>query len=143
MAKSNKLEEGVLKLIYQNIDLANIGDASGLQGSSTAGNIYIALYTSDPTDADTGSEANYTSYARIPVARGVTEWSISGNVISNAIELIFPTSTGGTNTITHVATRTALTGGDLLHHGKLSTPLTISNGDIPRVLIGDFKITEN
>lgn len=143
MAKSNIQETGYLKLTYQNIALANIGDAGGLQPSAAPGNFYAALYTTDPTDADTGTEANYTSYARIAVVRSAVGWTVSGAVVSNAGIITFPTSTGGSNTITHVAVRTALVGGDIVHHGVLSSSLIVSSGNTPKFEIGDFTVTEN
>ena len=143
MAKSNIQETGYLKLTYQNIALANIGDVSGLQPSATAGNFYATLYTSDPTDADTGVEATYTGYARIAVVRSAAGFTISGAVISNAAIVTFPTSTGVTNTITHVAIKTALTGGDIVHHGSLVAPLVVLVGNYPKFEIGDFTVTEN
>lgn len=143
MSKSNTQETGYLKLLYQNAELANIGDAVGLRPSTLAGSFYIALYTTDPTDADSGIEANYTSYARIAVARSVIGFTVSSNVCSNAGVITFPTSTGGSNTITHFGIRTALTGGDLVHYGALTTPRTIVATDAPRFQIGDLTITED
>lgn len=57
--------------MFNNTDFANIGDAGGLQNSATAGSLYISLHTSDPGEAgsQTTNEANYTSYARVAVAR--------------------------------------------------------------------------
>lgn len=143
MAKSNIQETGYLKLTYQNIALANIGDAGGLQPSAVAGNFYAALYVSDPTDADVGTEATFGSYARIPIVRSAGGFTISGADITNAALITFATSTGTPNTITHLAIRTALTGGDIVHHGQLQTPILVENGDIVKFEIGNFKVTES
>jgi len=143
MSKSNVQETGYLKLLYQNIAMANIGNAGGLQPSSVAGSFYIALYTTDPTDADVGVEADYTSYARVAIARSVAGWTVSGNQVSNAVIITFPTSTGGSNTITHYGIRTALTGGDLVHHAPLSSPITINSTETPKFNIGGISGTEN
>lgn len=143
MSKSNLQETGYLKLLFQNIALANIGDASGLQPSSTAGSLYIALYTSDPTDADSGAETTYTSYGRVAVVRSVSGWVVSGDEVSNAAEESFPQSTGGSSVITHFAIRTASSGGDLVGSGALSASLTINTGDTPKFEIGDLTITED
>jgi len=143
MAKSNTLESGILKLLYQNIDLANIGDASGLQNSATAGSFYIALYTTAPTDADSGTEATYTGYSRIGVVRSSVGWTVTNNVVSNAGIITYPVNTGTTQTITHVGIRTSITGGDLLHHGQLSAPFIVNNGTVPKFQIGDISVSEN
>lgn len=143
MAKSDTLETGLLKLIYQNIALANIGNAAGLQPSGVAGNVYIALYEDDPTDADTGTESTYTSYARVAVARSVAEWLVSANTCSNINTITFPTSTGGSSTVTHFGIRTAASGGDLLHHGALTSSLAIANTDTPKFNASQITITES
>lgn len=143
MSKSNTQETAYLKLIFQNIAMANIGDASGLQPSVTVGSLFVALYTTDPTDSDTGTEATYTSYARIGVVRSVAGFTVSGNAVTNAAVVTFPTSTGGSSTITHFAIRTAITGGDLVGSGLLSSPLSVTNGDTPKIEIGNLTITED
>lgn len=58
-----------LKLVFQNAAAAGIGDASGLQPSATAGNLYVSLYTA-------AAECAYTSYARVAVARSSGGWTV-------------------------------------------------------------------
>lgn len=143
MSKSNTHETDYLKLIFQNIAIANIGDASGVQPSAAPGSLYVALYTTDPTEADTGTEANYTSYARVAVVRSAVGWTVSGNQVANAATITFPTSTGGSNTATHFAVRTAVSGGDLIGSGALTSSLLISSTDTPKFDLGDLTITED
>ena len=38
----------IFKLIFQNVDCPNVGDPTGLRGSSTAGNLYVSLHTGNP-----------------------------------------------------------------------------------------------
>lgn len=143
MSKSNTQESGYLKLVYQNINLANIGDVTGLRNSSTAGSFFIALYTSSPTDSDTGTEANYTGYTRVAVARSVIGFTVSGNSCVNASQVLFPVSSGVSNIVTHFAIRTASSGGDMVHYGALSASSTIGSGDTPKFNAGDLTITED
>jgi hypothetical protein len=143
MAKSNSLETGILKLIYQNIALANIGNIGGLLPSSVAGSLYVALYTTAPNDDDTGTEATYTGYARVAVVRSIVGWTVLLNQVSNAGLITFGTNTGTVQTVTHIAIKTASSGGDILHHGALAVPLIIENGNIPKFEIGNLEITEN
>lgn len=42
MSKSNTFETELLTLLFNNTNIANIGDATGLRGSTTAGNFYVA-----------------------------------------------------------------------------------------------------
>lgn len=48
MSVGNTFSLALVNHILKNTAAANVGDASGLQPSSTAGNLYIALHTSSP-----------------------------------------------------------------------------------------------
>ena len=70
--------QNVLKLYFQNVDHASIGDAAGLQNSAADGNIYVSLHTADPAGGNqTTSEATYTGYARVAVARTAVAWTVA------------------------------------------------------------------
>lgn len=140
MSASNTLETGLLNLIFKNTALANIGDASGLQPSAGDGSLYIALYTTDPTDANTGTEASYTGYSRVAVARD-TGWTVSGNGVENAAVITFGACTAGSDTVTHFGILTASSGGDLLFHGSLTAQLAISSGITPEIAAGALDVT--
>ena len=142
MSKSNLHENAYLKLVFQNIAMANIGDAAGILPSATAGNLFVALYTADPTDTDSGTEATYTSYARVAIPRSAIGWAVAGNVASNVGDVIFPVSLGVTNTITHWGIRTALTLGDLIGSGSLTGAVEIITGDTPKFNAGVITVTE-
>jgi len=136
MSKGNTFENELLALIFNNTDIADIGDAAGLQNSATAGNLYVSLHTADPGEGgnQTTSEANYTSYARVAVARSSGGWTVSGSSVSNTSAIVFPQATGGSNTITHVGIGTASSGtGKLLFKAPLGTavqgPFTAKTDD--------------
>lgn len=146
MSKSNAWENALLILLFQNNAAANIGDAGGLQPSVSDGNLYVSLHTADPGEAgsQTTSEATYTSYARVAVARDGTAWTVSGNNASNTGTITFPQATGGTNTITHFGIGTASAGaGVLLYKGAFGASLSVSNGITPLVAGGDLDIFED
>lgn len=147
MAASDSLEASALDLYFLNTADANIGDASGLQPSGTAGSLYISLHTTPgPGDAgdQTTNEATYTSYARVAVARSGAGWTRSANTISNAAAINFPACTGGSNTITHFGIGTASSGtGRLLWYGALSASLAVSNGITPSFAIGELDVTND
>jgi len=123
--------------------MPNVGDAGGLQPSAVAGNLYVCLYTSDPTDSDAGVEAAYTGYARKAVPRSVLGWDVTGNVASNVDELLFPVNTGAQETISHWAIRSASAAGDLVGSGALTGTVDIDPGDTPRCAAGLCTVTEN
>jgi hypothetical protein len=146
MSKTNAMENGMLLLFFNNTDFAGIGDAGGLQNSATPGSLYVSLHTADPneTGTQTTSEATYTSYARVALARSGTKWSVSGNAVTNIDPITFPACTGGTNTITHFGVGTDPSGaGILLYKGALSASLAVSTGITPEFAAGDLDITED
>lgn len=117
MSMTNSAENNLLLLLFNNTNWANVGDATGLRGASAAGSFYVSLHTADPGEAgdQTTSEATYTSYARVAVARSGAGWTVSANQVSNAAAVTFPQCTGGSNTITHFGIgRTSSGSGELL-----------------------------
>lgn len=98
---------------------------------------YLALYTSDPTDADTGTEISGGSYQRQPITFGAPSNGVSTN--SSAIE--FPQATANWGTITHVGIRDAVTSGNLLFHTPLDASKVINNGDIFKITSGNLSVT--
>jgi hypothetical protein len=99
--------------------------------------VYVALYTSDPTDADSGTEVSGGSYARTSVTFGAP----SNGVATNNADVTFPTSTGSWGTVTHVGVRDATTAGNLLYHASLTTSKTVGSGDIFKISSGNLSVT--
>ncbi len=135
MSKSNQFENDILLLIFNNTDIADIGDAGGLQNSATAGSLYLALHTADPGEAGTAttSECAYTSYARVAVARSGAGWTVATNTASNTALAQFPECTGGSETITHVSITTASSGASkILYSGALTASRSVSSGIQPQ-----------
>lgn len=137
MSKGNTFENDLLLHIFNNADIALVGDATGLRGSSVAGNLYVSFHTADPGEAgdQTTSEAAYTSYARVAVARSGAGWTATGNSVSPAANIDAPASTGGpTTALTHFAIGTSSSGaGKVLYKGALSASIAMGVGVIPRL----------
>lgn len=140
MSATNTFETQLLQLIFQNSNAANIGDSTGLIGSSTAGSLFLALFTSAPGETGGGIEANYTGYARKAVVRSSAGWTVSGNRASNTAAIEFGACTGGSNTITSFGIFTALTGGTLLIYGTLTASRVVSAGITPEFKLGELKV---
>lgn len=98
---------------------------------------YVALYTSDPTDADTGTEVTGGSYART----AATFDAPSNGVTQNSGSITFPTATASWGTITHIAIRDAATSGNLLFHTPLDESKTVGTGDIFTISTGNLTVT--
>lgn len=144
MSATNALETALLELLFKNTDAANIGDTTGLRGSTTPGNFYISLHTAIPDETGTQatSEANYEGYERVAVARSGSGWSVSGDTLSNAAAISFDPCTNGNNVITHFGIGSDLNGaGHLFIYGTLTTPLTVTTGVVPSFGIGTLQVT--
>ena len=133
---------GLLKLLFQNIDFAGIGDAGGLLQSAVAGDLYISLHTALPTGGDqTSNEAAYDGYARQPVARDNVEWTVTDEAVENAAHIDFPECAADPETLTHVGIGTASSGvGILLFSAALSSPLSVIVGSLPRIPAGELDL---
>jgi hypothetical protein len=147
MSASDAMENALLLLLFNNTNIANLGDSTGLRGSSSAGSLYIALHTADPTDAgdQTSSEATYAGYARVAVARSSGGWTISGTSpteATNAAAVNFPLCTGTPNTVTYFSVGFASSGASvILASGALTNSLLIEPGDTPNFAIGALVAT--
>lgn len=145
MSKGNAFENALLLLLFNNTDASGIGDATGLRGSSTAGSFYVSMHVADPDEGgdQTSNETAYGSYSRVAVERSGSGWTVSGNTVSNAGVVQFPQCTSGTETITHFAVGTDLSGpGKVLYKGVLSPSSEVTTGLQPQFAIGDLVITE-
>lgn len=96
--------------------------------------VYAALYTTDPTDADSGTEVTGGSYARQSVAFNAP----SDGATDNSADVTFPTATAAWGTITHVGLRDAVSGGNLLFHSALTASKVVGNGDTFKFNAGDL-----
>lgn len=141
MSAGNTFENDLAKLIFQAVAIANLADNAA---TAPITNLYVALHTADPGEAgsQTTSEAAYTSYARVAVARTSGGWAVSANVASNVAEIAFPAATGGSETETHVSIGTAASGaGKILVSAALTTPRAVSSGITPRFPAAALTVT--
>lgn len=99
--------------------------------------VYLALYTSDPTDADAGTEVSGNAYAR----QSITFGAPSNGVSTNSAAIEFPQATGSWGTVAYIGIRDASTAGNLLFHTALDASKTIATGDVFRVAAGSLSVT--
>ena len=99
--------------------------------------VYLGLYTSDPTDADTGTEVSGGSYAR----QAITFGAPSNGVTTNTAAIEFPQATANWGTVGWIGIEDALSGGNLLYHSPLNASKTIASGDIFKIAIGSLSVT--
>jgi len=141
---SNVFANELALLLFNNTDIANVGDAAGLQNSAGAGSLYICLHTADPGDAGTATtnEATYGSYARVAVARSAGGWTVALRNVTNTADIVFPTrSNVGTETLTTWSIVKETGGASIiLFKGLLVDPLDVSLNIAPRIIAGSLDI---
>jgi hypothetical protein len=116
-ALSNYLEEKIVEHFLRNSAVAS------------PATVYLALFTSDPTETGSGTEASYVNYARQPAA-----WTaLDGNgQTKNTTTVTFPANGNASASVvvTHAALFDAATGGNMLLHGALASSKTLQVGDV-------------
>ena len=96
---------------------------------------YLALFTTNPADDDTGTEVTGGGYARQSVT-----FTVTNDTASNTSAIEFPTATANYGTVSHVGVYTDSTGGDLIAHAALTSSKSIEVGDVFRVPAGDLDV---
>jgi hypothetical protein len=107
MSMSNYLETKIIDATLRNTSY------------SSPATVYLALFTTDPTDAGTGTEVSGGGYER----KAIT--FTDANPTLSAADVVFPTATADWGEITHWGIFDAETEGNLLYHGAFATPRTI------------------
>lgn len=134
MSKSNATETDLLSLVFT---------ATALSWAA-ATELDIHLHTADPGEAGTSatSEATYTGYAAVTVDRAATDWTVTGNTVTNDNLIQFPQCTAGSNTLTHVSI-TPQGSTQILYSGALNSSLSVSAGIQPQFAASALSITED
>jgi hypothetical protein len=99
--------------------------------------VYVGLFTSDPTDAGSGTEVSGGSYAR----RSVTFAAPSNGASASNADVTFAQATATWGTVTHIGLFDALTSGNLLYHTALDASKLIETNDIFKINSGSLTVT--
>lgn len=91
--------------------------------------VYVGLYLTDPTDANTGTEVSGGSYAR----QSVTFAAPSDGLSASNADVTFPTATANWGAVGWIGLSDAVSGGNLLYHTPLNSVKTIESGDIFKI----------
>lgn len=128
MSLSNTSETAILNQIF-------VGTALPWSANT---DLWIALHTADPGESGTAvtNEATYGGYARVTLTRA-TDFTVSGNSISNANLEQFVACSSGTNTITYASIVDSASGaGTILVRAALSSSISVSTGVQPQFASG-------
>lgn len=146
MSATNVFENGLLSLIFENANYANVGDVTGLRGSTTAGVFYVSLHTANPNETgdQSTSETVYTNYLRSggSVARSTAGWTVAAGVADNDAAITYAACGATGATLTHFGVGSDSTGvGNLFLWGALTASLVVSSGVTPSFAIGACDVT--
>lgn len=121
------------------LELKLLDHALGTASFTAPSNVYLGLFTSDPTDANSGTEVSgaATAYAR----QTITFDAAASGSAASAATVTFSAATLNWGTITHIGIYDASTGGNLLFHGAVTTSKTIESGDTFQVSAGNLTIS--
>lgn len=142
MPKGNTFDNDLVAVILNATAIANIVDNAA---TSPLTNVYVSLHTADPGGAGTQStsEATYTGYARVSVARTSGGWTVATGTATNAAAINFPACTAGASTCTYFAVGVASSGATkILYRGALTASLAVTAGITPSFAIGQLSISE-
>ena len=104
------------------------------------GTLYVALFTSAPSDTGGGTECSGGSYARKSMP-AMTVSGTSPTTATNGAAVEFATATGAWGTVTHVGIYDASSSGNLLCWAALTTPKAVTSGDVFRFNAGELDVT--
>jgi hypothetical protein len=113
-----------------------VGHVFGGSAYTAPATLYVALYTSAPSDTGGGTEVSGGAYARQTAA-----FTVTNDTASNTSAIEYPTATANYGTVVAVGVFDALTSGNLLAYGNLTTSKTVSTGDVFRFNAGAIDIT--
>jgi len=102
--------------------------------------LFLALSLAVPTPGDTGTdlfEPDDPAYTRVAYGLGSAWWTLTGaGAVVNTQEAPFGVPTADWGTLTGWALCTDVSGGDLVYHGALDTPVQVVAGPDAFVVAG-------
>lgn len=103
------------------------------QAHTPSANVYLAVCSTPTSDTALGTEATGSGYARQAIVFGTPSLGVSSN--SAIASTTFPVGTW-----THAAIMTAVTGGNILFHGPLTTSRTTTAGQTVQFSVGEIDV---
>lgn len=106
------------------------------------GTVWVALYTTAPTDAGGGTECTGGDYAREAIVNNAANWpAASAGAKANGSVVDFGTASASWGTVVAFAILDADTAGNFLCWGDLATSKHVDNGDAAQFAVGDIDVT--
>jgi hypothetical protein len=130
---NNTFGNSLALLVFNATTIANVAINAT---SSPLTNLFVSLHTADPAASglQNSSEATYTGYARVSVARTSGGWTVTGMVVTPAANITFPVGSGGGGTATFLGIGFAISGAtELMYSGPISPSIVMGNGITPQL----------
>ncbi len=101
--------------------------------------IYVGLSLTDPGDDGSAlDEPVGDGYSRVGVES--TDLSVTGAMITNDEDIVFPMATSAWGTVTHLALFTAATEGEILASQALNTPVDVIENGVVEIETLEIKL---
>ena len=103
---------------------------------------YVGLFSAAPTDSTAGTELTGGGYARAAVTNNTTNFPVvtAGNPVVNGADVTLFTSSGSHSAVA-MGLFDAVTAGNLVAWSTLTTPQSIVNLDVVRIVAGQLSIS--
>jgi hypothetical protein len=138
-ALSDFLENKLIDWLFRGQAIGITGASAGAGSGPT--NLYVGLFTVNPSDTGGGTEVTGGSYARVTVASSLANWAgtqaaasttastgTTGTTSNNGA-ITFPAPSANWGTVTGFGIFDAVSAGNLLIWGALTANKTVNNGD--------------
>jgi hypothetical protein len=99
---------------------------------------YVGLHTGDPGEDADQSELSGDGYARI-----VATFAVTGSTAENDAAITFGPATAPWGTVSHFSVWDAVTGGNPIYKGALTTPRAVGTSDRIAFDVGALEISED
>jgi hypothetical protein len=139
MPKGSTWRNDLLKLYFLGTTAAAIADNAA---SAPCTSLVIALHTGDPGvgNPQTTNEAAYVGYTRATVARSGAGWTVTGNHVNPATNIVFGACTASPGS--PIQYWSVSRGSNLIDYvGPLVDPIVMTVGVVPRLTTAS-EITE-
>ena len=103
--------------------------------------VFVALYSTNPTAANTGTEISGGGYVRQQAVFSAPSISGDVSIAQNNAAITYPQLTAAVGTAAYVGLLDAQTGGNLLFYEALPTTIILAQGYTPYWAAGDLKVS--
>lgn len=133
-----------MKTNYERNRLLSLRYGDNSPAYARPGTVYFGLFTVMPTVGAGGTEVAGGSYARVGQTNNGTNFpDPTAGVMSNGVDITFPQATAPWGSVVGFGIFDAASAGNLLDFAALTTPRTVTTGDVLAFVAGQVSWTEN